>query len=108
MWADSSDARIKTVLGDYSTGLAAIKQLSPVRYSFNGNDEDHDADGEEYIGLVAQDVEPIMPEMVTQTTGHIDGQRVTDLRMLDTTALIYALVNACQELSARIEALETG
>jgi hypothetical protein len=31
---------------------------------------------------------------------------VDDLRALDTTALIFALVNACKELNARIEMLE--
>ena len=39
-----------------------------------------------------------MPEMVTRKNGHIDGERVTDLRVLDTGALIYALVNSVQEL----------
>jgi hypothetical protein len=37
-WADSSDARIKTVLGDYDNGLASILLLNPVRYVFKGND----------------------------------------------------------------------
>jgi|KBSMisStaDraftv2_1062788.scaffolds.fasta_scaffold117761_3 hypothetical protein len=105
-WADSSDVRIKNVIGNYSAGLDAVKQLQPIRYSFKGNDHDHVADGTEYIGLIAQDVEAIMPEMVTRKNGHIDGERVTDLRVLDTGALIYALVNSVQELLARIEALE--
>ena len=98
--------RIKNVIGNYSAGLDAVKQLQPIRYSFKGNDHDHVADGTEYIGLIAQDVEAIMPEMVTRKNGHIDGERVTDLRVLDTGALIYALVNSVQELLARIEALE--
>jgi hypothetical protein len=105
-WTDSSDARIKTVVGDYSRGLPAIKQLLPVRYSFKGNDAKHAADGKEHIGLVAQTVETVMPEMVTTTTGSIDGKPVTDLRMLDSNALVFALVNCVQELSQRIEALE--
>jgi len=37
-WTDSSDARIKNVLGDYANGLDAIKTLRPVRYTFKGND----------------------------------------------------------------------
>lgn len=105
-WSSSSDARIKNVLGDYITGLAAINELTPVRYTFKGNDQDHIADDREYIGLIAQSVEAVMPEMVTQTRGHIDGQRVTDLRVLDSSALIYALINCVQELSQRIETLE--
>jgi hypothetical protein len=30
----------------------------------------------------------------------------TELKTLDTSALIFALVNCCQELAARVEALE--
>jgi len=37
-WTDSSDARIKNVLGNYDNGLDAILQLQPVRYAFKGND----------------------------------------------------------------------
>lgn len=37
-WVDSSDERIKTVTGDYTHGLDAIKALRPVEYVFRGND----------------------------------------------------------------------
>jgi len=121
-WADSSDARTKTVLGDYQHGLAEITQLNPVRYQFKGNDGKPAAGAkpgdapvtsphgavvdQEFIGLVAQEVEPVMPEMVSQHDGYIDGEPVTDMRELDTTPLIFALVNAVKTLAARIEALE--
>lgn len=127
-WAATSDERIKTVLGDYEQGLAAIKQLNPVRYRYKGNvitdrpDQEVKAEGlkspaeplpdhqavlgREYIGLVAQHAEASMPEMVTRTSGKIDGQQVDDLRNLDSSPLIFALVNAVKELSARLEALE--
>lgn len=138
VWADSSDARIKNVLGNYDNGLDAILSLQPVRYTFKGNDTDavpsHAAispepppvetkdppkvpyknsphynaavDGQEFIGLIAQDSEGVMPELVTQTNGYIDGQSVTDLRVLDSGPLVFALINSCKELAARVEALE--
>jgi hypothetical protein len=37
-WGDSSDARIKNVIGDYQNGLDAIRTLRPVKYTFIGND----------------------------------------------------------------------
>jgi len=61
--------------------------------------------GKEFVGLVAQDVEGVMPEMITQTTGWVDGVEVNDLRMYDSTALTYALINAVKELSAANDAL---
>jgi len=37
-WADSSDARIKNVEGNYASGLAEIVTLNPVLFTFKGND----------------------------------------------------------------------
>jgi len=120
-WAGTSDARTKTVLGPYEHGLAEILQINPVRYEFKGNstmrspfyvegteiESDHKSVlGKEFVGLVAQDVELPMPEMVSQVDGWIDNQPVTDLRVLDGTNLTYALINAVKELTARIETLE--
>ena len=65
------------------------------------------AQGTEYVGLIAQEVELPFPECVTQRAGYIDGQPVTDMRDLDTNALTFALINAVKELSARLEAVET-
>ena len=119
VWADSSDSRIKDVLGDYEHGLAQIKQLNPVRYVFKGNMSlqapkegeplsfaHQNALDRTFIGLVAQDVEPVMPEMVTQVEAYINSAKVNDLRMLDGNALTYALINAVKELAARVETLE--
>jgi hypothetical protein len=61
----------------------------------------------EYIGLIAQDAEIVVPECVHKKYGnYIDGVPVDDLRILDSTPLIFALVNAVKELSARVVALE--
>lgn len=65
-------------------------------------------EGREFIGLVAQEVEAIFPEMVTQREGFIDGEPVSDMRNLDAGPLIYALVNAVKTLAARVEALEAA
>src|SRR5262245_59016164 len=57
-WLDVSDARIKDRVVDYAAGLDAVRALRPVRYHF-GTATGRDAEPE-YIGLVAQDVEPIL------------------------------------------------
>jgi hypothetical protein len=136
-WADSSDARIKDVIGDYNRGLDDVLELRPVLYTYKGNDTreppnnstgpDAPSDkstpvlpyknsphyaaslaGNRYIGLIAQEVEPVMPEMVDKTAGYIDGVPVDDIRNLDTTALIFALVNSVKTLAARVAALESA
>jgi len=115
-WTATSDARIKDVLGDYTHGLAQVMQLLPVRYTFKGNyskqatgplpHQQLAEEQREFVGLIAQQAEVPMPEMVTTEVGFIDGKPVADLRVLDTTALVFALVNACKELAARVAALE--
>jgi hypothetical protein len=139
-WAASSDERIKNVLGDYTQGLAAIKALTPVRYTYKGNDTDgplgtvaarlegeaepefqtHTApylesahrmparDGKVFVGLVAQAAEGAMPELVQKKLGWIDGSPVTDMRMLDPSALTYALINAVKELAAEVDMLKAA
>jgi hypothetical protein len=117
-WTAASDARIKTVEGDYKTGLDEVLKLDPVVYRYKGNDtatadevSPHAkvaADQTPFIGFIAQAVETVMPEMVRSGPGYIDGEPVEDLRSLDTTPLIYALVNAVKTLAARIEALEAA
>jgi hypothetical protein len=113
-WGDSaSDARVKTVVRDYESGLDEILGLHPVVYTFKGNDGGEDsphkafaASGKEFTGLIAQEAETAMPELVVKRAGIINGQPVDDFRMLDTSSLIYALVNAVKQLAARVEELE--
>lgn len=124
-WADSSDIRIKNVQGEYKRGLDDIAKLQPVIYTYKGNDTQDApdatktvpypnsshaqsaADGRKFAGLIAQEVEAVLPEMVTLTSAYIDGVPVDDMRVLDTTPLIFALLNAVKELKARIEVLES-
>ncbi len=112
-WIASSDARIKDVTGDYTAGLEQVLRLRPVTYRYRGNDaaagetSPHAATLERaFIGLVAQDAEQPMPEMVTLGSGFVDGSAVDDLRSLDTGPLLFALVNAVRELAERVAAME--
>ena len=44
--------------------------------------------------------------MVSKQEGVIDGVTVSDLRAVDASELIYALVNCVRQLKAEIEALK--
>jgi hypothetical protein len=132
-WLAASDARIKTVSDAYKRGLAQIEQLEPVNFTYKGNDTSvplgdvnslapHEMsvpspdsphyrvaiEGTNFIGLVAQEVELVMPELVTLRNAFIDGQPVSDLRDINTGPLIFAMINAIKELSARLAALEAA
>jgi hypothetical protein len=109
-WLAGSDARLKNIGQAYEHGLAEIRALPPARHF-----EFKRAPGIEHISLIAQDVEPIFPECITQINGEVDGRQVSDLRQFDPTNLTYALLNAVRELAdqldaanARIAALEAA
>ena len=105
-WANPSDDRVKKDVVSYTTGLAAILQLDPISYTYNG--KGGTIDNVPGMGFSAQAVQPIMPEMVLTIHKKLDPADETeiDLLMLDTTALPLALVNAVKELANRVTALE--
>jgi len=114
-WSSTSDGRVKTVNSSYTRGLTEIAQLNPVNFSYNGKAETT-ADGKEYIGLIAQEVQPILPDMVTSRSAKLEetDEEETDILMVDPSELVYTLINACKELktqvddlTARLTALET-
>src|SRR5580704_1647263 len=64
MWGNSSsDARVKKDIKDFHPGLAELVRLHAVRYKYNGLGGTQD-DGHEFVGVIAQELEKVMPEMV--------------------------------------------
>jgi len=99
----SSDLRLKNVQGNYSLGLAAIKQLNPIQFTYNDNERNAklpaSMKSKTFIGLGAQDVE--QTALSSMVRDDEDG-----FKSLDNSELIYALVNAVKELSAEIDTLK--
>jgi endosialidase-like protein len=106
VWAAYSDARIKEVTGDYTRGLADVLMLEPRHYRYRGNDDREHPTDRDYVGLIAQEVEDHWPELVRRVKGTIDGEPVDDMRVLDTSELVYALVRSIQALHKRLRTLE--
>ena len=107
LWADSSDERLKRDIHDYHAGLRAVCSLRPVTYRFNGLGGTTD-DGRLHAGLIAQEAELVMPELVGVRRAQLrpGDPYDEDILTLDPTPLFYALVNACRELSSAVEKLE--
>jgi hypothetical protein len=102
-WVNPSDARIKQDVQAYGAGLEQVCALAPVTFRFKPGTG---FDDRQHIGLIAQEVEHLMPEMVTKQEAKIGEHRYDDFRMLDASALTFALINSCKELAARVIALE--
>lgn len=109
---NTSDERVKTITGNYAGGLAEVLKINPITFRYLDNEKPKGSTLTirdttiEHIGVNAQDAEKVIPEMVTKNKGNINGEEVTDLRAVDTSPLIYAMVTAIKELNARIVELE--
>jgi hypothetical protein len=98
--AQTSDERIKNVIGPVTYGLEQINAIQPVEYTLK-SEPDH-----KKIGFLAQQVLPLVPESVFDTGEVIEGEpegAPTKLGM-EYVALIPVLVNAVKELSAELDA----
>jgi hypothetical protein len=117
-WATISDAAIKQDVTDYTHGLDEIIQLRPVQFTYSGSP--FNREGEQSFGLIAQEVEVVLPELVGEyehnprtVPGLTDEEReeITDepivLKTLDHNRLVFALVNSIRELNERLSALES-
>jgi hypothetical protein len=115
-WTATSDERIKHVRDIWTGGLNEIIQIHPVVFVYRGNDrvapdlpsphKDVAESQKLFVGLSAQSVEMIIPQMVEKTTGWINDCEVDDLRKIDAGPLLYTLVNAVKELAERVSDLE--
>lgn len=98
-----SDARAKTNIQSFTSGIDLIKQLRPVSYNFLGNQKrlapmNKFTGGNAEIGLLAQELEQVMPNLVfTDEEGK---------KLVDYVALIPVLINAVQTLQKEVEALK--
>jgi hypothetical protein len=99
-WTVFSDESLKSDIAPYSRGLSAIQALCPVSFKYASGPF---ASDETRYGLVAQDMQTVVPEMVSEV--NFGGERFLGMQP---GMLIWLLVNSCRELAARVEALEGG
>jgi hypothetical protein len=94
VWTNASDARYKENIRATSYGLSEVMQLQPRAYNVIGSDKQE-------IGFIAQEVEPLIPELVESTTNSVTGD---DRLSLSYGQLSAVLVKAIQELKAELDA----
>jgi hypothetical protein len=102
-----SDRRIKKNIVDNNVGLNKIAQIQVRDFEYRDFDEVTDFENPKavhvdkpgvQIGVIAQEIEDIFPEMIiTQSTG---------VKTFNSEKLVFYLINAVKELKTRIEILE--
>jgi hypothetical protein len=91
-WTGTSDERVKNITGNITDALAKTNTLRAVNFSWKA-----DVKNTPHVGLIAQDVQRVLPEAVSENDGYL-GVAYTDV--------IPLLTAAIQELAAKVQALE--
>lgn len=89
----ASDARLKKNITKLSYGLSEVMRLHPVSWLWKER-----PDRGTQIGLVAQEVEPVLPELVSTS------KDVEQIKSINYTGLLPIVIKAIQEQQAQIEA----
>jgi cytoskeletal protein CcmA (bactofilin family) len=101
LWNVVSDGAVKENVAPYRAGLAEVLQLEPVSYRYT-DDAPFGADGQLRYGLVAQDVEPVLPEMIRHAELSRPGSdESADYLTMAPGHLVFVLTNAVKELAAQ-------
>jgi hypothetical protein len=88
-WGTYSDRRLKTVEGNFNSGLSQILKLRPVRYHYNKENGMGIRDTEQHVGLVAQEVQAVIPEAVTENNkGYL---------LVNNDPILWSMLNAIKE-----------
>ena len=107
-WTSNSDLRLKDVQGVITGALDKVLSLSGVRYKWKREADNTDA--KTRVGLIAQDVQAVLPEaidddmpdvIVDEETGKMRGG--LGVRY---TEVVPLLVNAIKELNEKLASLE--
>jgi hypothetical protein len=94
-WGTYSDGRLKTVNGSFGSGLDQVMQLRPIRYRYKPDNGMGIRDSDEHIGVVAQEVQRVIPEAVTENgKGYL---------LVNNDPIIWSMVNAIKEQQREIE-----
>ncbi len=86
----TSDVNLKQNIKPIENGLETLKQMEGVEYEWKANSQ-------KSIGVIAQQIEKILPELVTE----VDGNKTVNYN-----GLIGILIEAVKELSEEVEELK--
>ena len=96
-YTTSSDARLKTKIDDFAGGLDMVSRMKVRKYEFI------EAPGNERIGFLAQEMQTVLPQVVS---GDPEGDVAEEPMGIDYGRMTPVLVSSIQELIAENETLK--
>jgi hypothetical protein len=94
-----SDERLKENIQPIGDALSKVSQLNGVTFTYK-------ADGKESAGLIAQDVEKVLPSAITEKELPLKIDDGNEYKVLQYDQTIGLLVEAIKELKAEIDELK--
>jgi Chaperone of endosialidase len=94
-WGTFSDGRLKNLNGSFNAGLSQVLKIHPIRYRYKADNAMGIHDSEEHIGVVAQDIQKVIPEAVTENKkGYL---------LVNNDPIIWSMLNAIKEQQKLIQ-----
>ncbi len=94
-----SDRNLKTDIKNIDDALEKVNKLNGCTFTYT-------SDGKESAGLIAQEVEEVLPSAVTTSKLVFHGEEGKEYKVLQYDQTIGLLVEAIKELSTKVEQLE--
>jgi hypothetical protein len=98
-WTNSSDERLKNITGKIENALDKVGQLRAAKFTWKA-----DTDNKPQVGLIAQDVQAVLPEVVNSSAYIMDDD--TEYLGINYDQVVPLLVASIQELKAEVDALK--
>lgn len=95
-WGVFSDRRSKENIASYKKGINELMKINPVSFQYK---KSMGWGQQRYVGVIAQDIEKILPEMVRE----IEVGEIKDFKEVDPNEFTYLLINSVQEQQREIE-----
>jgi hypothetical protein len=100
-WTNGSDERMKNITGEIEDAVSKVMQLRAARYTWK-----KDPDNKPQVGLIAQDLQKVLPEVVVEPPSDKD-QYGNDMYLgVNYDQVIPLLVGAIKEQQAIIQSLK--
>jgi hypothetical protein len=106
---DASDERLKENMLELTDGLNKINKLKPISYNYkvgwNENTEGKTKYG--FGAQTTQEVDKLLVESFSDNDATLNGETISNPLRVNEKFIIPLLVKAIQELTGKVEALET-
>ena len=109
-WVNASDRRLKSDIQPIGNALNKLASLDGKYYTITTKTLDKDGKVQQHsrkqYGVIAQDLEKVFPEMISEKAIFINTGDDTTYKTVEYTQLVPVLLEAVKELKLKVETLE--